>query len=98
MVFRRGNWSKNLSPLDDKSIIDSVEKTGKLLIVDGVNPYCSMASEVSSVIAEKAFHALSAHTENHVTAYSCSSKPDARDVLCTVCISNRRRCAWIIDE
>ena len=51
---------RTLSPLDDKSIIDSVEKTGKLLIVDEANPYCSMASEVSSVVAEKAFHALKA--------------------------------------
>ena len=29
---------RTLSPLDDKSIIDSVEKTGKLLIVDEANP------------------------------------------------------------
>jgi pyruvate dehydrogenase E1 component beta subunit len=51
---------RTLSPLDDKSIIESVKKTGKLLIVDEANPYCSMASEVSSVVAEKAFYALKA--------------------------------------
>lgn len=51
---------RTLSPLDDKSIIESVKKTGKLVIVDEANPYCSMASEVSSMVAEKAFEALKA--------------------------------------
>ena len=41
-------------------MIHLAEKTGKLLIVDEANPYCSMASEVSSVVAEKAFPALKA--------------------------------------
>lgn len=51
---------RTLSPLDDVAILESVKKTGRLVVVDEATPYCSMASEVASVVADKAFADLKA--------------------------------------
>ncbi len=48
------------SPLDEGAIFDSVEKTGRLVVVDEANPMCSMASEVASLVACEAFECLRA--------------------------------------
>ena len=49
---------RTLSPLDEESIIESVEETGHLLMVDEAPPRCSFASDVGGIAAEKAFYAL----------------------------------------
>jgi pyruvate/2-oxoglutarate/acetoin dehydrogenase E1 component len=49
---------RTLSPLDEATIIGSVEKTGGLVVVDESPPHCSVASEISALVAEKAFDAL----------------------------------------
>lgn len=54
---------RTTSPLDEESIIESVEKTGRLVIVDEGHPRCSMASDVAALIASKAFCALEAPIE-----------------------------------
>jgi pyruvate dehydrogenase E1 component beta subunit len=51
---------RTLSPLDDEAILASVRKTGRLVVVDEANPYCSMASEVSSLVVEQGFDYLDA--------------------------------------
>jgi pyruvate dehydrogenase E1 component beta subunit len=51
---------RTVSPLDVEAIIESVELTGRLVIVDEANERCSLAADISSIIAEKAFHALRA--------------------------------------
>ena len=48
------------SPLDEDSILDSLEKTGRLIVVDESNPYCSMASEIASLAVSEAFDYLKA--------------------------------------
>jgi pyruvate dehydrogenase E1 component beta subunit len=48
------------SPLDEESIIESVENTGRLVIVDEGTPRCGLAGDVAGMVAEKAFHALKA--------------------------------------
>jgi|SaaInl4_135m_RNA_FD_contig_41_1883248_length_2766_multi_7_in_0_out_0_2 acetoin:2,6-dichlorophenolindophenol oxidoreductase subunit beta len=50
----------SLSPLDEETILESVKKTRKVVIVDEDYPRCSMASELSAVIAEQAFDYLDA--------------------------------------
>lgn len=50
----------SLSPLDESTIINSVKKTGKVIIVDEANPKCGMASEISAIISKKAFDYLDA--------------------------------------
>lgn len=51
------------SPLDEESIIESVERTGRLVIVDESPPRCSLAADISAIVAQKAFKALKAPIE-----------------------------------
>ncbi len=51
---------RTLSPLDMDTVIESVEKTGRLICVDEASPRCSIASDISSIIARDAFGALKA--------------------------------------
>lgn len=49
---------RTISPLDEESIIESIEETGRLLVVDETTPRCSIASDLGAMAAEKAFYAL----------------------------------------
>ena len=51
---------RTISPLDEATILKSVEKTGKLVVVDESHQRCSMASDISSIVAQEAFSALTA--------------------------------------
>jgi acetoin:2,6-dichlorophenolindophenol oxidoreductase subunit beta len=51
---------RTLSPLDLDTICESVEGTGRLVIVDESNPRCSLASDIAGQVASEAFHALKA--------------------------------------
>lgn len=51
---------RSLKPLDVGSIVRSVAKTGRLVVVDSAAAHCSMASEVAAVVAEEAFPHLKA--------------------------------------
>ena len=51
---------RTTSPLDTDTILESVERTGRLVVVDESNPRCSMASDISSIVAQEAFGALKA--------------------------------------
>lgn len=54
---------RTTSPLDEDSILESVEKTGRLVVIDEANPRCSMATDISALVAQKAFGALKAPIE-----------------------------------
>lgn len=49
---------RTTSPMDEDSILESVEKTGRLVVIDEANPRCSMATDISALVAQKAFGAL----------------------------------------
>jgi pyruvate dehydrogenase E1 component beta subunit len=49
-----------IQPLDEQSIFTSVQKTGRLVCVDGDWLNCSFASEVAARVVDKAFHHLKA--------------------------------------
>jgi acetoin:2,6-dichlorophenolindophenol oxidoreductase subunit beta len=51
---------RTISPLDEATILKSVEKTGKLVVVDESHPRGSMAGDISSIVAQGAFNALTA--------------------------------------
>lgn len=51
---------RTVSPLDAEAILESVELSGRLVIVDEANERCSLAADISSIVAEKAFHSLRA--------------------------------------
>ncbi len=46
---------RSLKPLDEATVLDSVKKTGKALVVTEANEPCSVASEVAALIGERAF-------------------------------------------
>jgi len=49
---------RTLKPLDDQTIIESVKKTGRLIVADSGYITGGVGSEVAARIAEKAFHDL----------------------------------------
>ena len=51
---------RTLSPIDMDTVIESVEKTGRLVCVDEANPRCSIAADVSATVAQDAFGDLKA--------------------------------------
>lgn len=51
---------RTLSPIDEAAVLGSVHKTGKVLVVHEDNRMVSLSSELSAVIAEKAFTDLDA--------------------------------------
>ncbi len=51
---------RSLKPLDEATVLDSVRKTGKALVVSEANGLCSVASEVAATIGERAFAWLDA--------------------------------------
>ncbi len=50
----------SLSPMDDETILESVKKTRKVVVVDEDYPRCSVASDISALVAEEAFDYLDA--------------------------------------
>ena len=48
----------SLSPMDDAAILESVRKTRKVVIVDEDYPRCSIATDISALVAEEAFDYL----------------------------------------
>ena len=51
---------QSLSPMDDEGILESVRKTRKIVIVDEDYPRCSIAGDISALVAEQAFDYLDA--------------------------------------
>ena len=51
---------RTLVPLDEESILRSVAKTGRLVVVDEDYERCGFSAEVAAVVAEKGFHNLKA--------------------------------------
>lgn len=51
---------RSLSPLDNQTILQSVEKTSRLIIVDESNPRCSIARDIAALVADQGFDYLDA--------------------------------------
>jgi pyruvate dehydrogenase E1 component beta subunit len=51
---------RTLVPFDKQTVLDSVEKTGRLVIADPAHKVCSAASEIASIVAEEGFWSLQA--------------------------------------
>jgi len=51
---------RTTSPLDVDTILESVENTGRLVVVDEANPRCSLATDVAATVAQDAFGSLRA--------------------------------------
>jgi pyruvate dehydrogenase E1 component beta subunit len=51
---------RTYSPLDTETILTSVRKTGRLVVVDESHPRCSLATDIAALAAEHAFDNLRA--------------------------------------
>jgi len=51
---------RSLKPLDEASILASVRKTGRLVVVHEANRLCGVGAEIAALVAEEAFAALKA--------------------------------------
>ena len=51
---------RTTSPLDEETILDSVEVTGRLVVVDESPPRCSLATDIVDLVAGQAFASLKA--------------------------------------
>ena len=54
---------RTTSPLDEETILESANRTGRVVVVDEANPRCSIATDISALIAQRAFHSLKAPIE-----------------------------------
>ena len=61
---------RTTSPLDEETILESVAETGRLVVVDEGNPRCGIATDISALVAAKAFDSLKAPIQM-VTAPHC---------------------------
>ncbi len=62
---------RTTSPLDEDTILESVEKTGRLVIIDESPPRCSLAADVGAMVADKGFRSLRAP----IKAVTCPHTP-----------------------
>ena len=51
---------RTTSPLDTETILECVEETGRLVVVDEAHPRCNMATDISALVCQDAFGALKA--------------------------------------
>jgi pyruvate dehydrogenase E1 component beta subunit len=51
---------RTTSPLDEDTILESVARTGRLVVVDEATPRCNMATDIAALVADRAFRALKA--------------------------------------
>jgi acetoin:2,6-dichlorophenolindophenol oxidoreductase subunit beta len=51
---------RTTSPLDTETILESVESTGRLVVVDEATPRCNLATDISATVAQEAFGSLQA--------------------------------------
>jgi pyruvate dehydrogenase E1 component beta subunit len=49
---------RSLVPLDEEAILDSVGRTGRLVVADECAPRCSIASEIAATVVENGFDLL----------------------------------------
>ena len=74
---------RTTSPLDEEAILDSVEVTGRLVIVDEAPPRCSLATDISALVANKAFASLKAPIEMVTPPHT--PVPFARELKAPTC-------------
>ena len=51
---------RTLSPLDEDSVLEAAEETGKVVIVDESYPRCNIATDLSALICQESFSSLKA--------------------------------------
>jgi len=57
-----------ISPIDEDTILESVEKTGRLVVVHEAARTCGVGAEIAAIVAEKALFYLKAPIQR-ITGY-----------------------------
>jgi pyruvate dehydrogenase E1 component beta subunit len=47
-----------VAPWDEETVLESVKKTGRLIVIDEANPHNNVATDIASVVSDKAFDYL----------------------------------------
>ena len=61
---------RTTSPLDEEVILESVENTGRLVVVDESPPRCSIAADIAALVATRAFSSLRAPVQQVTAPHS----------------------------
>ncbi len=68
---------RSLAPLDEETILTSLEKTGRLVVVDEATPRCGIASDIAALCVDRGFDFLDAPvkrvTAPHTPVPFCAS-------------------------
>jgi pyruvate dehydrogenase E1 component beta subunit len=84
---------RTLSPLDETAILNSLAKTGRLIVVDESTPRCSFATDVAALAADQGFDLLDAPVKRINSPHSPvpfspvledTFQPDTRQVVAAV--------------
>jgi pyruvate dehydrogenase E1 component beta subunit len=84
---------RSLAPLDEEAILASLEKTGRLVVVDESTPRCSIASDVAALCVDRGFDFLNAPVRRVTAPHSPvpfaavledAFRPDAAKVIAAV--------------
>lgn len=59
-----------LSPLDEELILNSVKKTGHLIVADEANSRCGVAADISAMVADKAIDYLDGPVKQVTSVYA----------------------------
>ena len=61
---------RSTSPLDEGAILESVEATGRLVVVDEAPPRCSLTTDIAALAASRAFSSLKAPVQQVCAPHS----------------------------
>ncbi len=61
---------RTTSPLDQETILESIEATGRLVVVDESPPRCGLTADIAAMAASRAFHSLKAPVEQVCAPHS----------------------------
>ena len=84
---------RSLYPMDETAILASLEKTGRLVVVDEAPPHCGVASEVAALCVDRGFDFLNAPVKKVTAPHSPvpfspvledAYLPDANDIIAAV--------------
>ncbi len=61
---------RSLSPLDETAILATLEKTGRLVVIDEAPPRCGIASDVAALCVDRGFDSLNAPVKRVTAPHS----------------------------
>jgi len=72
---------RTTSPLDTDTVLECIEETGRLVVVDEAHPRCSMATDIAALAAENVFGALKAPIKTVTPPHTpVPFSPDLEDI------------------